>query len=125
MADLPPDRLHLHKPTFNFKGVKCFGPYNIKISRRTEKRQGIIFKCMITRVVHLDLHPSIDSDLFLMAPHFGNCWEREIRLLKQALQVTIGTRSVAEEALQTMLVEIVGTLISKPMGLHLIRCGGL
>ncbi|XP_026219876.1 uncharacterized protein LOC113164689 [Anabas testudineus] len=174
MADLPPARLRLHKPAFYSTGVDCFGPYHIKIGRRTEKRWGIIFKCMTTRAVHLDLLPSIDADSFLMslrrfvarrgkpfellsdqgtnfrggerelqeafsslhpdlqvqlasqqikftfnppsAPHFGGCWEREIRSLKQALQVTIGTQSVTEEVLQTVLVEIEGILNSKPLG---------
>lgn len=39
----------------------------IKIGRRNEKRWGIIFKCMTTRAVHLDLLDSLDTDAFLMA----------------------------------------------------------
>lgn len=174
MADLPPARLRFHKPAFNSTGVDYFGPYHIKICRRTEKRWGIIFKCMTTRAVHLDLLSSIDTDSFLMAlrrfvarrgkpfellsdwgtnfkggerelhktfsslqpdlqaqlashqikftfnppcaPHFGGCWEREIRSLKQALRVIIGTQSITEEVLQTVLVEIEGILNSKPLG---------
>ena len=50
------------------------------------------------------------------APHFGGCWEREIRSLKQALQVTLGSQSVTEEVLLTVLVEIEGILNSKPLG---------
>lgn len=174
MADLPPSRLRLHKPAFYSTGVDCFGPYNIKIGRRMEKRWGIILKCMTTRAVHLDLLSSIDTDSFLMAlrrfvarrgkpfellsdrgtnfrggehelqetfsslqpdlqaqlasqqikftfnppsaPHLGGCWEREIRSLKQSLQVIIGTQSITEEVLQTVLVEIEGILNSKPLG---------
>ncbi|XP_019218180.1 uncharacterized protein LOC109203254 [Oreochromis niloticus] len=67
MADLPPARLRLYKPPFWSTGVDCFGPYNVKVGRRTEKRWGIIFKCMTTSCVHLDLLDSIDTDAFLMA----------------------------------------------------------
>lgn len=66
MADLPPVRLRLYKPPFYSTGVDCFGPFTVKIGRRTEKRWGIVFKCMTTRCVHLDLLENLDSDAFLM-----------------------------------------------------------
>ncbi|CAL9703965.1 unnamed protein product [Knipowitschia caucasica] len=174
MADLPPARLRLFKPVFYSTGVDCFGPYTVKIGRRNEKRWGILFKCLTTRAVHLDLIPSIDTDAFLMAlrrfiarrgkpkeilcdqgtnfrggnrelreafqslhpdlqdqlacqqitfafnppgaPHFGGCWEREIRSLKAALRVTLGAQSVTEEVLRTVLIEVEGMLNSKPLG---------
>lgn len=50
------------------------------------------------------------------APHFGGCWEKEIRSLKNALQVTLGAQSVTEEVLRTVLIEIEGILNSKPLG---------
>ncbi len=40
------------------------------------------------------------------APHFGGLWEREIRSLKSALNVTLGAQHVAEEVLSTVLTEI-------------------
>ncbi len=67
MADLPPARLRLFKPAFYSTGMDCFGPFQVKIGRRTEKRWGIIFKCLTTRSVHLEVVTSIDSDAFLMA----------------------------------------------------------
>lgn len=67
MADLPPARLRLYKPPFYSTGVDCFGPFTVKIGRRTEKRWGIVFKCMTTRGVHLDLLESLDADAFLMS----------------------------------------------------------
>lgn len=67
MADLPPARLRLLKPPFYSTGMYCFGPFQIKIGRRCEKRWGIIFKCLTTQSVHLDLLTAIDTDSFLMA----------------------------------------------------------
>ncbi|XP_051809278.1 uncharacterized protein LOC127535407 [Acanthochromis polyacanthus] len=67
MADLPEARLRLFKPAFYSTGMDCFGPFEVKVGRRSEKRWGIIFKCLTTRAVHLDLLTSIDSDAFLMA----------------------------------------------------------
>lgn len=67
MADLPAARLRLHKPAFYSTGVDCFGPIMVKAGRRQEKRWGIIFKCLTTRAVHLDLLKSMDSDAYLMA----------------------------------------------------------
>ncbi len=164
MADLPLARQQLFKPAFFSTGMDCFGPYMIKIGCRNEKRWGILFKCLTTRAVHIDLLASIDSDSFLMSLrrfiarrgkpyellsdqgtnfkggerelkesfaalheqlqghlasqqiHFGGCWEREIRSIKTALQVTLGGQTVTEEVLRTVLIEIEGILNSKPLG---------
>ncbi|XP_077407204.1 uncharacterized protein LOC144038518 isoform X2 [Vanacampus margaritifer] len=67
MADLPPARLRPFKPAFFSTGMDCSGPFQVKVGRRTEKRWGIIFKCLTTRGVHLDLLNTIDADSFLMA----------------------------------------------------------
>lgn len=50
------------------------------------------------------------------APHFGGAWEREIRSVKSALQVVVGSQSVPEEVLRTVLIEVEGILNSKPLG---------
>ncbi|KAJ8356221.1 hypothetical protein SKAU_G00190150 [Synaphobranchus kaupii] len=63
MADLPPQRLRLLCPPFYSTGVDCFGPYLVKIVRRTSR----IFKCLTTRAVHLELLNSMDVDAFLLA----------------------------------------------------------
>ncbi len=67
MADLPSARLRLYQPPFFSTGVDCFGPFVVKIGRRQEKRWGVIFKCLTTRCIHLDLLNSIDTDAFLLA----------------------------------------------------------
>lgn len=67
MSDLPESHLHLYQPAFTSTGVDCFGPLQVKVGRRNEKRWGILFKCMTTRAVHIDRLPSLDLDSFLMS----------------------------------------------------------
>ncbi|KAI2661983.1 ORF V: Enzymatic polyprotein [Labeo rohita] len=139
-----------------------------------EKRWGVLFKCLTTRAVHLDLLPSLSTDSFLMAlrrfiarrgtpaqlwsdqgtnfrggerelreayaalapdlqrhlvrqkiqfcfnpptaPHFGGVWEREVRSVKSALYTVLGSQSVPEEVLMTVLLEVEAILYSKPLG---------
>lgn len=174
MAELPPAKLRLMKPAFYSTGVDCFGPFLVKRGRSNEKRWGIIFKCMTTRCVHLDLLSNMDTDSFLMAlrrmiarrgtpleilgdqgtnfrggdkelqtaftamsphlqtqlakqkiqfqynppnaPHFGGTWEREIRSVKAALRSTIGSQTLTEEVLRTLLIEVESILNAKPLG---------
>ncbi len=174
MSDLPSARLQLYKPTFHSCGMDCFGPFIIKIGRHTEKRWGVLFKCLTMRAVHLDLLPSLSTDSFLMAlrrfiarrgtpaqlwsdrgtnfrggerelreayaalapdlqrhlvcqkitfcfnppsaPHFGGVWEREVRSVKSALYTVLGSQSVPEEVLMTVLLEVEAILNSKPLG---------
>ncbi len=47
--------------------MDCFGPFLVKIGRRNEKRWGILFKCLTTRAVHIEILTSLDADSFLMA----------------------------------------------------------
>ena len=67
MADLPPAWLRLHQPAFYSTGIDCFGPMQIKVGRRNEKRWGLLFKCLTTRAVHIEVLSSINTDSFLMA----------------------------------------------------------
>ncbi|KAJ8385319.1 hypothetical protein AAFF_G00190350 [Aldrovandia affinis] len=70
MANLPPSSLRLLRPAFYSTGMDCFGPFPVKIGRRNKKRWGIVFKCLTTRAVHIDLLLSIDTDSFLMSLHW-------------------------------------------------------
>lgn len=48
--------------------------------------------------------------------NFGGYLKREICLIKAALKVTIGPQNVTEEVLRKFLIEVEGTLNSKPLG---------
>ena len=67
MAALPPQRLQAHLPAFTHVGVDYFGPYEVVILRRKVKRWIVLFTCLVTRAVHLEVAFSLDTSSFLMS----------------------------------------------------------
>lgn len=71
MADLPEDRL-AQEPPFTSVGLYVFGPWTI-LTRRTRggsaesKRWAVIFMCMSTRAVHIELIESMTTSSFINA----------------------------------------------------------
>jgi len=71
MSDLPADRLE-HTPPFTNVGVDAFGPWTI-MTRRTRggsansKRWAILFTCLTTRAIHIELVEEMSSSAFINA----------------------------------------------------------
>ena len=65
MADLPAFLTTAYEPCFTHTGVDCFGPLNVKRGRAVVKRRGVMFTCLNSGAVHLDLAFSLDSDCFI------------------------------------------------------------
>ena len=71
MADLPAERLQV-APPFTYVGVDVFGPWDV-ISRRTRgghsnsKRWAVMFSCMCSRAVHIEVIESMSASSFINA----------------------------------------------------------
>ena len=71
-GNLPKERIAVFKPPFTIIGVDCFGPVTIKQYKRTRtsnnkqiKRYGVLFTCLTTRAVHLELLIDMTTGSFL------------------------------------------------------------
>ncbi|CAM4729270.1 unnamed protein product [Leuciscus chuanchicus] len=66
MADLPPERMEA-TPPFTYSGMDCFGPFNVKDGRKELKRYGLLFTCMCSRAIHIEVLDDLSTDAFLNA----------------------------------------------------------
>lgn len=83
MGQVPSLRVAAGFPAFINTAMDLFGPLKIKLNRKTLKdAQVIIFTCMTTRAIHLELVSDKSTDTFLMAfrrfactrGHPSVCW---------------------------------------------------
>ena len=94
MADLPQERLTQTAP-FTSCGMDCFGPFTVKNKRKEEKRYGLIFTCLYSRGVHIEMLPSLNSDDFIKALRRlialrGNI--KELNFLRSGYQLRWGSK---------------------------------
>ncbi|XP_059046024.1 uncharacterized protein LOC131841722 [Achroia grisella] len=66
-GDLPEDRLSHHQRAFSFCGLDYFGPVEVAVGRRREKRWVALFTCLTIRAVHLEIAGSLSADAAIMA----------------------------------------------------------
>ena len=62
MADMPKERISPDLPPFTNVGVDYFGPIVVKRGRAVAKRYGVIFTCMASRAVHLEIAYTLSTD---------------------------------------------------------------
>lgn len=77
MSPLPVHRLQDDRLAFSNTGIDYFGPILTTVGRRTEKRLGMIFTCLVSRAVHFEMAYSLDTSSFLVA--FWRFARRRIR----------------------------------------------
>lgn len=67
MGELPNYRIAAYTTPFAYTGVDMFGPIEVTVGRRHEKRWGMLFTDMVTRGVHLEVTSGLSGDESMMA----------------------------------------------------------
>jgi len=67
MGALPKFRVKGFVRAFTHTGVDYFGHMEVTVGRRREKRYGVLFTCLTTRAIHLELAASPTTDACIMA----------------------------------------------------------
>ena len=108
MGRLPEERLK-PAPAWNCTAVDLFGPFKIRdeVKKRTVgKAYGVIFNCLGTRAVHVDLAPDYSTEKFLLVLrrlvsmsiiHFNNPLQLLNRLELLAGSLIAGNNGVMQE----------------------------
>ncbi|XP_041456247.1 uncharacterized protein LOC121408709 [Lytechinus variegatus] len=66
MSDLPDERVAPFTPPFYFSSVDYFGPISVKVGRnKTAKHYGVLFSCLNTRAIHLEVAVDCTSMEFM------------------------------------------------------------
>ncbi|XP_058122772.1 uncharacterized protein LOC131293707 [Anopheles ziemanni] len=67
MGNLPMERLAAFQQPFTYTGVDYFGPMHVAVGRRSEKRWGVIFTCLTTRGIHLEVVHTLNTSSCILA----------------------------------------------------------
>ncbi len=118
MADLPVERITPDLPPFTNTGVDFFGPIEVKRGRSKVKRYGVIFTCMASRAVHLEMAYSLDTDSCINALRRFVCRRGQVSHMRS----DNGTNFTgAERELREALIELNNEKIQRALlqkGVH-------
>ena len=99
MSNLPEDRLH-EAPPFTYCAVDYFGPFIIKEKRKELKRYGVLFTCMASRAIHLEVAHTLETDSFINALRRFICRRGPIRQMRSDQGTNfVGAKRELKEAL--------------------------
>ncbi|XP_062537647.1 uncharacterized protein LOC134205965 [Armigeres subalbatus] len=121
MADLPVARLSAHTRPFAHVGVDYFGPIEVIVGRRVEKRcqpnatgalpkvdRNQLMREFITSSTSWQFNPPA-------SPHMGGSWERLVQSVKRNLAEVLHARRPTDEELRNALTEVEGILNTRPL----------
>ena len=66
MSELPSDSLQ-ESPPFTYYGVDLFGPFTIKNYRKELKRYGVMFTCLYSFAIHIEVAQLLETDSFILS----------------------------------------------------------
>ena len=103
MAELPTERVEASDP---FSYMDCFGPFLVKKGRKEYKRYGLIFTCLSSRAVHIEMLEDLTTDMFINALRCFISLRGAIRQLHCDCGTNfVGARNELKEALKECYVK--------------------
>ncbi|XP_043222648.1 uncharacterized protein LOC122381925 [Amphibalanus amphitrite] len=67
MSNLPEDRTAPDSGVFSRVGTDYFGPFYVKVGRKQMKRYCVLFTCLATRAIHIEVCETLDTSSFINA----------------------------------------------------------
>ncbi|XP_035989853.1 uncharacterized protein LOC118561756 [Fundulus heteroclitus] len=128
MADMPQERVCPEFPPFTNVGVDYFGPIEVKRGRVMVKRYGVIFTCMASRAIHLEVAHSLTTDSCINAIRRFVCRRGPVRQMRSDNGTNfIGAERELREALaaidhtkihQALLLKEIDWIFNTPAASH-------
>lgn len=113
MADLPKERVLPDLPPFTNVGLDYFGPFEVRRGRSQVKRYGVLFTCMSSRAVHLEVAYSLDTDSCIHALRRFICRRGQVKHIRSDNGTNlVGAHTELKKALSSLNQgKIQGTLL--------------
>lgn len=103
MSDLPKERVLPDTAPFTDVGVDYFGPLDVKRGRTILKRYGVIFTCLSSRAVHLEVSHSLDTDSCISAVRRFICRRGPVESIRSDNGTNfVGAKKELEQALAAL-----------------------
>ncbi|XP_062535271.1 uncharacterized protein LOC134204461 [Armigeres subalbatus] len=103
MADLPLARLAAYSRPFSYAGIDYFGPIQVVVGRRIEKRWGVLITCLVVRAIHIEIAHSLTTSSCIMALRNFMCRRgTPLELFSDRGTNFIGANRELTEALQSL-----------------------
>jgi hypothetical protein len=115
MADLPVDRTIAGNPPFTRVGMDYFGPIEVKRGRSVTKRYGVVFTCLSSRAIHLEVAQSLETDSCINAIRRFSARRGPVRVIRSdnGTNLVGAKRELREELLKCDGTKIRNSLLEK------------
>ncbi|XP_077393414.1 uncharacterized protein LOC144030741 [Festucalex cinctus] len=113
MADLPPERVE-PSPPFTYCGMDCFGPFLTKQGRKEIKRYGLLFTCLSSRAVHLEMLDDMSTDALINGLRCFVAIRGAVRQIKSDQGSNfVGAKNELKEALREVNADRLAVFLSE------------
>ncbi len=103
MANLPLERILPDLPPFTNVGLDYFGPIEVRRGRNMVKRYGVLFTCMSSRAVHLEVAHSLDTDSCIHALRRFVCRRGQVKHIRSDNGTNlVGAQTELKKALNSL-----------------------